>query len=417
MSDPFAGGFPGGFDPRLFQNVPLFRELAKVMAWSGGPVNWELARQSALAVVAPDEDDPVDARDSEAFAEAVDVAELWLDAATVLARVPGPARVLSRAEWVRMATTSDGLGMYVEPVAEAMSGALGRAVSDEAPALGGQLGGLGGQLEQAMRSLGAMLYGLQIGTVAGHLAGQLLATYDLGLPTVDPRVVAPVGDAATRFAADYGFEQTEFRYWLALRDAAHRRQFAGVPWLRGYVRDLVARFAADADLDAERLMEQFGTLGLDPNMALENPQALQEALERPDAFRVEPTPAQQATLAQLQALVAFTAGWVDTVVAAAAAERLVALPRIDEALRRRRAERGRGEQFLQQLIGLDLKPSDVRLGQSFCQAVVAARGQEGLDRAWHSAEHLPSAGELSDPSRWLVRMAAREMDAGGEQPS
>jgi hypothetical protein len=45
MSDPF-----GGFDPRMFEQVPLFRELAKVMRWSGGPVNWDLASQTALAL-------------------------------------------------------------------------------------------------------------------------------------------------------------------------------------------------------------------------------------------------------------------------------------------------------------------------------------------------------------------------------
>src|SRR5690606_6978720 len=186
-----------------------------------------------------------------------------------------------------------------------------------------ELAGLGGPMAQAMGSMGAMLYGVQVGTIAGNLAGQLLGTYDLGVPTLDPRTIGTVGDTAQRFADDYGFDRTEFRYWLALREAAHRRMFAGVPWLRSTVAELIGRFAADADLDPTRMLEQLGGLGLDPS----DPEALQEALSRPDAFHVEPTTAQKATLERLQALVAFVEGWSDTVVRAAAGDKLTALPR------------------------------------------------------------------------------------------
>jgi uncharacterized protein (DUF2342 family) len=53
----------------------------------------------------------------------------------------------------------------------------------------------------------------------------------------------------------------------------------------------------------------------------------------------------------------------------------------------------------------------VRLGPAFCEAVIAARDRSGLDRAWRSAASLPTAEELTEPSRWLVRMAAAEIEA------
>lgn len=412
MTDPFSGGF----DPRMFENVPLFRELAKVMSWKGGPVNWELAGQTALAVAEPGggeaagvlpsgaEEPGGETRDEQELARAVDVAELWLDQVTGLGAVDGPVRRLGRGQWTRLACTPQGLGVYVEPVAAGMSSALARG-------LPGEFEAMGGAMSQALGSLGAMMYGVQIGTVAGHLAGQLLGTYDLGVPTVDPRTIGTVGDTAARFARDYEFEPVEFTHWLALREAAHRRQFAGVGWLRGHVAELIARFAADADLDPGRLMDQLGELGMAPGMDSPlDPEALQAALGQPGAFEVEPTPAQQATLARLQALVAFTEGWVAAVVAAAAGDKLPALPRIEEAISRRRAAKGPGERFLEQLIGLDLQPRDVRQGRAFCEAVIAARGQEGLDRAWQQPGHLPSADELAEPSRWLVRMAGAELE-------
>lgn len=412
MTDPFSGGF----DPRMFENVPLFRELAKVMSWRGGPVNWDLATQTAMAVAEPSGEQAAGRlpagvstageRPDQELARAVDVAELWLDQVTALPAAAGPVRALGRGEWVKLACTSPGLGVYVEPVAKGMSQAMANAMPEGLEAMGGAM-------NQAMSSMGAMLYGVQIGTVAGHLAGQLLGTYDLGVPTVDPRTVGTVGDTAQRFADDYEFDGTEFTHWLALREAAHRRQFAGVSWLRNHVAQLIGRFAADADLDPGRLMDQLGQLGMDPggNQPLD-PQALQEALGSSEGFHVEPTAAQQATLARLQALVAFTDGWVSTVVAEAAGDKLTALPRIEEAMTRRRAAKGPGEQFLAQLIGLDLQPRDARLGRSFCEAAIAARGQDGLDRVWGHPDYLPSHDELEEPSRWLVRMAAAELEDG-----
>lgn len=396
MSDPFSGGF----DPRMFSNVPLFRELAKVMSWSGGPVNWDLAQDTALAVAATPDALPAAAATAESFQEAVQTAELWLDQVTQLPAVEGPAQALTAAEWTRQATTPSGLGVYVEPVAGGMAGSLSQSLPEE-------LAGLGASMTQAMGSLSAMLYGVQAGTVAGNLAGQLLGVYDLGVPTLDPRVVATVGDTAERFARDYDFDLVEFRYWLALDQAAHRRMFAGVSWLRPTLADLIGQFASHASLDFEALMEGMGGSGFDPS----NLEALSETLSGPDAFRIEPTAEQRQILRRLQALVSFVDGYADSVVAGAAANRLTALPRIEEAARRRRAEKGPGERALEQLLGLDLKPSDVRVGPAFCDAVIAARGREGLDRAWQSPDLLPGPEELEEPSRWLVRMAAVELDA------
>src|SRR5690606_20152284 len=53
-----------------------------------------------------------------------------------------------------------------------------------------------------------------------------------------------------------------------------------------------------------------------------------------------------------------------------------------------------------------------RQGKAFCDAVVAARGQEGLDHVWDDPAMLPTSEELAEPSRWLVRLAARDVAEG-----
>jgi putative hydrolase len=413
MSDEFAGGF----DPRMFEQVPLFRELAKVMAWEGGPVNWDLARQTAESIAAKVPDPrAIGEGPGDDLPTVVGVAELWLDEVTALGRVAGSERMLSAGEWVALATTHEGLGRLVEPVARGMGAALMSQLPDQLsdlddaagmggmPGMGGLLGG--GGLERAMNAMGAMMYGVQIGTIAGHLSGQLIGSYDLGVPTVDPHVVATVGGTADRFAADYDIATTEFRYWVGLREAVHRRMFAGVAWLSDTLSGLIEQFAGEAEFDPSQMFDQLRGAGLDPN----DPESLQKALEDPSSFEIEPTTAQRRTLEQLQALVAFVEGYAEVVIRAAAERRLTALPRIEETMTRRRAEKGPGEQFLQSLVGLDLKPSDLRAGRAFCEAVIAARGQEGLDRVWTRSSYLPHADEVAEPSRWLVRMAAAELE-------
>src|SRR3712207_7479928 len=56
-ADPFGfgalfGGGGGGSPEDLLGKMPLFAELQKLMSWSGGPVNWDLARQGAVSQLA-----------------------------------------------------------------------------------------------------------------------------------------------------------------------------------------------------------------------------------------------------------------------------------------------------------------------------------------------------------------------------
>jgi len=400
------GDGPGGFDPNMFAGVPLFRELERVLSWRGGPVNWDLARQVAESAVAAQHATALPPairssdRNTAELSSAVGAAELWLDAVTALPAVDGPVRAYDPNTWIAQACSSDGLGRYVEPVAEGMAAGLAKSLPPELSGLLAGATGPGGPLS----SMGAALYGVQVGQVVGALAGQMLGTYDLGVPTVGVRTVGVVGEAVHREAASLGLDATELRWWLALREAAHRRQFAGVPWLADHLAGLLRRFAESADLDPMRLMGG-GMAGLDPS-ALGDPERMRELLANLEAEAAEPTPEQRRINAQMQALVAFTEGWVDTVVRSAAGGRLPSLAALEEAGRRRRGEQGPGEQALSSLIALDLRPADRRAGEAFCSAVIAARGQSGLDRAWRGPQWLPSPAELEEPSRWLVRLAA-----------
>ena len=125
------------------------------------------------------------------------------------------------------------------------------------------------------------------------------------------------------------------RLYLALREVAHQRLFAHVPWLRGHLVEAVAAYARGIHVDTARLEEALGSI--DPT----NPESLQQAMTG-GMFEPEDTPEQKAALARLETALALVEGWVDEVVDAAAAPHLPAAAALRETVRRRRAGGGPG---------------------------------------------------------------------------
>ena len=385
-----------------------------------GPVDWQLASRVALQVAADGDRSATDA-EAQRVREAFDLAEHWLDA-TPLPSPPDAGQVVaaSRQTWVNAAVTA--LAPLVEPVARAATDAMVDMAREQLSDLGpeeamqalpgmeglpAELRGmmeqlLGGDPGELLRPAGAGLAGLQAGQVIGQLSRQLIGQYDLGIPTA-PRAEAHhlVVNVADDLAG-YDLDDAEVALVLALTEAAHRRLYHAIPWLEAHISSLVGRFAAGTVVDAERMREvaEEMTFGIDP----EDPDALREAMERAASFRLTPTAEQERVLARLQGVVCLVGAWARHEVARAVEGRLPNFARIQEVLRRRRVARGDGEELLATLLGLDLKPDDESVGESFVVAVEEALGPQGLHRALAHPENLPDGGELADPASWLARI-------------
>src|SRR5438093_2133357 len=97
--DDFAGASSG--DP--MNDVPLFREIQRVLMASPGPVNWELARQVGIAVASWGVDDPSPAKEDLAgFMESVKSAQRAVKDFAGLATPTHVVRVqlFRRTHWV-----------------------------------------------------------------------------------------------------------------------------------------------------------------------------------------------------------------------------------------------------------------------------------------------------------------------------
>ncbi|MDX1621448.1 MAG: zinc-dependent metalloprotease [Nitriliruptorales bacterium] len=380
-----------------------------------GPVNWQLARRAAMEKANEGDHAPTD-DDRERFTEAQQVAEHWLDDSTLPAPPDaGQLLVASRHEWIDAALTS--MRPMIEPVAAASTRAMGDLTeqqlgSSDLDAMGlgpfaELLGGL--DLGEMMRPVGAMLAGLQAGQVIGQLSRQLLGQFELGVPTAPRSTAVHLVPNIEETFAGWELDAMEIAVSLALVEGAHRRLYHAVPWLEAHLYGLIAQFANGTEIDPRQLeeMAQDLMLGLDPD----DPDAMREAMAKAGQFRLEPTDAQRRVLERLQGVMGMVGAWARREIQRAAGERLPNKSRIDEVLRRRRATKGSGEELLEQLLGLDLKPADESIADLFVATVEDRRGPAILRRALAHPENLPDTAELAEPELWLQRM-----EAGDEIP-
>ncbi|MFI9581444.1 zinc-dependent metalloprotease [Streptomyces sp. NPDC052236] len=387
--NPFAAMF-GSLNPSDLGAA--FQQLGQMLSYEGGPVNWDMAKQIARQTVSqgtPDgtKDESVGPVERAEIDEAVRLADHWLDGVTSLPSGASTSVAWSRAEWVE--ATLPAWQQLVDPVAERVGLAMGDVLPEEMQAMAGPLIGM-------MRSMGGAMFGQQIGQAVGVLAGEVVGSTDIGLP------LGPAGKAALlplnikMFGKDLGVAKEEVRLYLALREAAHQRLFAHVPWLRSHLFGAVEAYARGIKVDTTKLEDVVGQF--DPTQ----PEQLQEALQQ-GMFQPEDTPEQKASLARLETALALVEGWVDAVVHEAASPRLTSADALRETLRRRRASGGPAEQTFATLIGLQLRPRRLRDASRLWASITDARGVDGRDGLWAHPDMLPTATDLDDPDGFVHR--------------
>ena len=175
-----------------------------------------------------------------------------------------------------------------------------------------------------------------------------------------------------------------------MREAAHQRLFAHVPWLREHLLSAVADYGSGIAIDTGAIEEQMRSI--DPG----NPAAIQEAMEG-GLFEPKKTPAQEAALTRLETTLALVEGWVDEVVGQATAERMPAAAKLQEAVRRRRAAGGPAEETFAALVGLELRPRRLRDASTLWGSLRSRQGIEARDAVWLHPDLLPTAADLDDP--------------------
>jgi len=422
-------GWPGGFDPSSLGD--MFGQLQKIFAAgdSDGPVNWQLARETALeSLAAPTpggaagtvargprigfgSEEPtgggggssVSPAQAEAVVAAARVADTWLDGVTAFPAIDSPIQAWTPRQWVDK--TLPTWRNLVTPVAARMAEAMGTAVDPGGqlppglpPEAASMLAGAGPMLQR----LGGGLLGIQLGQAIGALAKEVTGPFDVGYPLAGA-TAALLPTAVDSGARDAGLPVEEARLFAALRELAHARLFSSAGWLAPTLLSGIEAYATGIAVDPDRLRDLAAQV--DPS----DPAKLSELMSS-GVLEPPSSPAQQTAIARLELLLALIEGWVETVTGAAARDHLPHTDSLLEWQRRRRAVGGPAERTFGALVGLELRPRRMREAAAWWGGVADPAER---DKAWAHPDLLPE-DLTSDAEEPDSAAAARDADVDEE---
>ncbi len=263
MSGDFGMGDLGQIFTQLGQMFSSAGTVDGRRARPSGPVNYELARRvasSSIGFVAP-----IPATTNAAIADAVHLAETWLDGATALPAGTTKAVGWSPSDWVD--NTLETWKRLCDPMAQQISTVWASSLPEEAKSMAGPLLSM-------MSQMGGMAFGSQLGQALGRLSREVLTSTDIGLPLGPKGVAAILPDAVESFAAGLEQPRSEILTFLAAREAAHHRLFSHVPWLSSQLLGAVEAYAMGMKIDMsgiEELARDFNPASLSDPAAIEQP--------------------------------------------------------------------------------------------------------------------------------------------------
>ena len=408
---PFGFGLPddSGRQPSfdMSQLGAMLQHLGRLLESGGdGAVNWDLARDTARQAIAQAGDPSVSDAERREVTAAVELAQVWLDPTCTFPASSVSGAAWSRSEWLE--ATYPAWQRMVGPIAEHVQSVMSAMPTpgELPPEIASMLPegtppetlAMMAPLMGMARQLGSAMFGMQMGQALAALAGEVVGVSDIGIPLTSdarpallPRNMAEFGDGLDVPASDV-------RLYLALRECAHQRLFAHVPWLAPRLDGAIDAYARGIRMDPERMNEAMQ--GIDPS-ALNDPERLRELMGS-DLFALGESEEQQAALRRLETLLALIEGWVDDVVTEACSSTLPSAERLGEAIRRRRAAGGPAERTFASLVGLEMRPRALREAAALWRQLREERGIEGRDALWAHPDLLPVAEDLADPAAFLA---------------
>jgi coenzyme F420 biosynthesis associated uncharacterized protein len=291
------------------------------------------------------------------------------------------ARVLDRGQWV--ASSAAGVERLAGP-------AVARALASRK------------RPHPVMAAASAKAGAVELGTMLAWLSGRVLGQYDVLVgeeASADEDVISYVGPNIVALEERQGFDPGQFRLWLALHETAHRSQFTGVPWLRGYFLSLVDEVIGDVPQGVKHLLGGL-TRAMSEAMRGENP------IAEHGLVGLVASEAQLDALARITALMSVLEGHGEVVMDVAARDLVPDAERFHAALRHRREQAGAPSKLIAQLLGIEAKLRQYAEGEHFVRALREAGGPRLVRELFDAPSSLPSLEELRQPERWLARAAS-----------
>lgn len=360
-----------------------------------GPINVKLAKSLALQKANADGSQTVvNAQAADLTRRAMSEANLWLDTACQFDPAPGEPETLTRAGWVDK--TLDAWAQFAAPVAQSMNDALASVIADRlGDSFGGEVTGMfAGPVPipipdgmknpaQMIRLLGNTSFSMQLGYAAGDLSREVNGGFDQGIALLKNPAGALIAQNIAEYAQSLDIPVAEVTAFLALREVAHARLFAAVPWLMPRFEALIGKYARGITIDLDAMEEQLR------DAAAMDPESISDAVNL-TKVGIPDTPEQKAALASLETMLALVEGWVDCVTWRAGMAHIPHIEQLREMMRRKRAVGGPAERTFESLLGMQLRPKRMREAAALWERITSADGIEARDAKWSHPDLLPA---------------------------
>lgn len=361
-----------------------------------GPINAKLAQSLALQQATGD-NSSVNADVADGLRRSISKANLWLDITTNFNPAPGNPDILSRGNWVE--GTIESWIKFATPVARAISDAFTSVIAnrfsdiDDAEISGVFAGvvpiplpkGMNNPV-QLMKLLANTSFAMQLGSAAGALSHEVHGSFDQGIALLKNPAGGLIPYNCIDYAKVWGLNTTEVMDYLALRELAHARLFASVPWLMTRFEALIIKYSNGINIDLDAMEDQLRDV--DPM----NPEAISGAVNLSKVGNNDSDEQKQA-LKSFETLLALTEGWVDCVTWRAGMAHIPHIDQLREMTRRERAAGGPAEVTFESLLGLNLRPKRMREAADLWEKITQENGIEKRDSLWAHPDLLPELHE------------------------
>ena len=393
MADDPSGA---GFGDNPFANLPMFGDLAKMLAGQG-PLNWDAARQFAgIAATGGASEPNVEPAVRIALTDLARIIEMHVRDLTAMDTTFPEITPVTKGVWSQRT-----LEAY-RPLFTELATSLGRrpaageveALADTDPMMA--------MMANLSSMMAPSMMGMAVGSMVGRMAGRTFGQYDLPIPRSDHALLV-VPATIDEFAAERSLPVDEMRLWVLAQEMIGHTLFSITALREQYtalVRQHVGAFRPDPSAVAEKLSSLEMDDVNDPMAAMQrllsDPALLLGAVQSPEQAAMAPT---------LDAAVAAIVGSVDYLVDAVAARVIGGdALRIAEAVRRRRVEASPDDLFVERLLGLQLTQDQVQRGKTFTAGVVDRVGEGRLTELFAKPQPLPTPAELEAPGLWIARL-------------
>ncbi len=367
---------------------PLFGDLFNVLGQQGPHAWFDTATQLALSVARGTDGDPnPDPRERQRLEELTPLVARHVDALFGVAREPTLAAVnrsdltlAALAQWrpliepsLRTTATPPTSITSVDTNAEVDANPL---------------------MEQLLSTLGPLMTGFQLGSVAGHFSERAWSLAVLPLPRLTSDQLLVINNVSA-FADQWSLERDEVYVFAAAQELVASVVLTQ-PGTGDALRALLLDAVREASAIQQDLMGRLQSMIRPDDLAslLSDPSSLLDGITLP-----EETEATRAINAAAAALTAFFDAAAHDITRALLGPR----PQLVEAYRRHRRSDARGEDAAAALFGIATQGPHHESAQRFVEELVTEHSLRVFD-ALLRVDGLPSALELENPTAWYERV-------------